>query len=33
LIEVEEVTPHYMIIVDRVINLDMLEVQVEVDSR
>ena len=33
LIEVEEVTPHYMIIVDRVNNLDTLEVQVEVDSR
>ena len=33
LVEVEEVTPHYMMIVDRVNNLDTLEVQVEVDSR
>ena len=33
LINVEEVTPHYMIIVDRVNNLDTLEVQVEVDSK
>ena len=33
LIEVEEVTPHYMMIVDRVNNLDTLEIQVEVDSR
>ena len=33
LVEVEEVTPHYMIIVDRVNNLDTMEVQVEMDSR
>ena len=33
LIEVEEVTPHYMMIVDRVNNLDTLEIQVEVDTR
>ena len=33
LIEVEEVTPHYMMIVDREGNLDTLEIQVEVDSR
>ncbi len=33
LIEVEEVTPHYMMIVDRVNNLDTLEVQVEVDQK
>ncbi len=33
LVEVEEVTPHYMMIVDRVNNLDTLEVQVEVDQR
>lgn len=33
LINVEEVTPHYMMIVDRVNNLDTLEVQVEVDSK
>ena len=31
LIEVEEVSPHYMIIVDRVNNLDTLEIQVEVN--
>jgi phenylacetate-CoA ligase len=31
LIEVEEVTPHYMMVVDRVNNLDTLEIQVEVD--
>jgi phenylacetate-CoA ligase len=30
LLDVEEVTPHYMMIVDRVNNLDTLEVQVEV---
>ncbi len=29
LVEVEEVTPHYMMIVDRVNNLDTLEIQVE----
>ena len=33
LVEVEEVTPHYMIIVDRVNNLDTMEIQVEMDSR
>ena len=33
LVEVEEVTPHYMMIVDRVNNLDTLEVQVELDSK
>ena len=33
LIDVEEVTPHYMMIVDRVNNLDTLEIQVEVDSK
>ncbi len=33
LIDVEEVTPHYMIIVDRVNNLDTLEVQVELESK
>ena len=33
LIEVEEVTPHYMMIVDRVNNLDTLEVQVELDQK
>ncbi len=33
LVEVEEVTPHYMMIVDRVNNLDTLEVQVEMDPR
>ena len=33
LINVEEVTPHYMMIVDRVGNLDTLEVQVEVDVK
>ena len=31
LIEVKEVTPHYMMIVDRENNLDTLEIQVEVD--
>ena len=31
LVEVEEVTPHYMMIVDRVNNLDTLEVQVEIN--
>ena len=31
LVEVKEVTPHYMMIVDRVGNLDSLEIQVEVD--
>ena len=33
LIEVDEVTPHYMMIVDRVNNMDTLEVQVEVDPK
>jgi len=33
LVEVDEVTPHYMMIVDRVNNLDTLEVQVEVDQK
>ena len=32
LIEVKEVTPHYMMIVDRVNNLDTLEIQVELGS-
>ncbi|MBE7091423.1 MAG: phenylacetate--CoA ligase [Clostridiales bacterium] len=33
LVDVEEVTPHYMMIVDRVNNLDTLEVQVEVNPK
>ncbi len=33
LINVEEVTPHYMMIVDRENNLDTLEIQVEVDEK
>ena len=33
LLEVKEVTPHYMMIVDRVNNLDTLEVQVELDQK
>ena len=33
LIELDVVTPHYMMIVDRVNNLDTLEVQVEVDPK
>ena len=33
LINVDEVTPHYMMIVDRVNNLDTLEIQVEVDQK
>ncbi len=33
LIEVEEVSPHYMMIVDRVNNLDTLEVQVEINPQ
>ena len=33
LVEVQEVTPHYMMIVDRVNNLDTLEVQVEMDPK
>lgn len=32
LVDVKEVTPHYMMIVDRENNLDVLEIQVEVDS-
>ena len=32
LINVEEVTPHYMIIVDRVNNLDTMEIQVELNT-
>ncbi len=32
LIDVEEVSPHYMMIVDRVNNLDMLEIQVELNG-
>ncbi len=33
LVEVNEVTPHYMMIVDRVNNLDTLEIQVELDPK
>lgn len=33
LLDVKEVTPHYMMIVDRVNNLDTLEIQVEVDPK
>lgn len=33
LVDVEEVTPHYMMIVDRVNNLDTLEVKVEIDPK
>ncbi len=33
LIEVEEVTPHYMMVIDRENNLDTLEIQVEVDVK
>ena len=33
LVDVEEVSPHYMIIVDRVNNLDTLEVQVEINPQ
>ncbi|MBE6639374.1 MAG: phenylacetate--CoA ligase [Ruminococcaceae bacterium] len=33
LVDVEEVTPHYMMIVDRVNNLDTLEIMVEVDTK
>jgi len=33
LLEIGETTPHYMMIVDRVNNLDSLEVQVEVDEK
>ena len=33
LVGVKEVTPHYMMIVDRVNNLDTLEIQVEIDQK
>ena len=33
LLEVEEVTPHYMMVIDRENNLDKLEIRVEVDSK
>ena len=33
LIDVKEVSPHYMIVVDRVNNLDTLEIQVEVSPQ
>lgn len=33
LVEVKEVTPHYMMIVDRINNLDTLEIQVEIDNK
>ena len=33
LLNVEEVTPHYMMIVDRVNNLDTLEIQLELDNK
>jgi phenylacetate-CoA ligase len=33
LVNVEEVTPHYMMIVDRVDNLDTVEIQVEIDAK
>ena len=33
LVDVEEVTPHYMMIVDRENNLDTLEIQVEIDVK
>lgn len=33
LVDVEEVTPHYMMVIDRENNLDTLEIQVEVDAR
>lgn len=33
LVDVEEVTPHYMMIVDRVNNLDTLEIQLEMDQK
>jgi phenylacetate-CoA ligase len=33
LLEIAETSPHYMLIVDRVNNLDTLEVQVEVEER
>jgi phenylacetate-CoA ligase len=33
LLEMGETSPHYMLIVDRINNLDILEVQVEVEER
>ena len=33
LIDVDEVSPHYMMVVDRVNNLDSLEIQVEVNPK
>ena len=33
LVNVDEVTPHYMMIVDRINNLDTLEIQVELDQK
>lgn len=33
LVDINEVTPHYMMIVDRVNNLDTLEIQVEIDEK
>jgi phenylacetate-CoA ligase len=33
LVDVEEVTPHYMMIIDRENNLDTLEIQVEIDAK
>jgi len=33
LLEIGETSPHYMLIVDRINNLDVLEVQVEVEER
>ncbi len=33
LVDIKEVTPHYMMIVDRINNLDTLEIQVEVDNK
>ena len=33
LVDVEEVTPHYMMVIDRENNLDSLEIQVEVDAK
>lgn len=33
LVDIKEVTPHYMIIVNRVNNLDTLEIQVEIDEK
>ena len=33
LLEMGEASPHYMLVVDRINNLDVLEVQVEVDEK